>query len=143
MELSFSDLRKREVINMVDGRSLGRVCDLSLDFPEGVLTGIFVPGRRSRGLFHIFDKTKIFIPENNIVKIGGDVILVDLKCGEVCAPNSKRRQPPPNLQCPPKGPPCPPKTPPCPPKGPHGPQGHNKNFSNDLEIFSGLDGEDY
>ena len=137
MELSFSDLRKREVINMVDGRSLGRVCDLSLDFPEGILTGIFVPGRRNRGLFHLFDKTKIFIPENNIVKIGGDVILVDLKCGEVCLPSSKRRQPPPP-------PPCPPKNPQhCPPQGNKGHNGHNKNSSSGFEIFGGVDGEDY
>ena len=140
MELSFSDLKKKDVINMVDGRLLGRICDLSLDFPEGVLTGIFVPGRRNKGLFRIFDKTKIFIPENNIVKIGGDVILVDLKCGEFCAPSSKRRQPPPPPSCPP--PPCPPKGPPCPPKNPQG-HGGGKNPRSDFEIFSGIDGEDY
>lgn len=116
MELSYSELSKRDVINVADGRCLGRIIDLSLSFPRGVLTGITVPGRRNRGLFSFFDKSRIFIEVNKIIKIGGDVILVDLRCADTCAPNvkvgdnGKRVEHSPN-HCPPPNP-CPPK--PCP-----------------------------
>ena len=113
MELSYSELSKRDVINIADGRCLGRIIDLSLSFPRGVLTGITVPGRRSRGLFSFFDKSRVFIEVNKIIKIGGDVILVDLRCADTCAPNVKvsdkgKKIEPPN-HCPPN--PCPPR--PC------------------------------
>ncbi len=103
MELTFNELKKRDVINIADGKCLGRITDLKLKFPEGVLIGIFVPGRKSRFFCRWFDRSETFIPERKIIKIGGDVILVELKCEnsavtpKPCLPN----------------PPCPPK--PCPP----------------------------
>ena len=84
MELTYNDLRKRDVINVADGRCLGRICDLKLRFPEGKFLGITVPGRRN-GFFGFFSKNPIYISERNIIKIGGDVILVDLRCGETCS----------------------------------------------------------
>ena len=76
MELSFNELKKRDVINISDGRCLGRITDLKLCFPEGILVGISVPGKKAKGIFRIFDKSEIFIDVNKIIKIGGDVILV-------------------------------------------------------------------
>ena len=78
MELTFSELKKRDVINIADGRCLGRVNDLKLCFPDGVLTAIAVPGKK-RGLFSCFDKSQVFIGVDAVLKIGGDVILVDLR----------------------------------------------------------------
>lgn len=128
MELTYNDIKKRDVINVVDGKCFGRVNNLSLSFPQGVLTGIFVPVRKNRGFFWFLDKSSFFIGVDKIVKIGGDVILVDVKCGENCVQNTtvgKREQSvksinsapppcPPNQPCPP--PPCPPAhcPPPCP-----------------------------
>lgn len=80
MELTYNELKKRDVINIADGRCLGRITDMKLKFPQGVLVGIFVPGRRRRGLFACFDKSEMFIDESKILKIGGDVILVDIRC---------------------------------------------------------------
>lgn len=120
MELSYKELRKREVINVSDGQSFGRIVDLTLDFPKGVLVGISVPARRRSGLFSIFDRSTFYIEESKILKIGSDVILVDINCKNACMPNvnvnakqgKKPSVPPP---CPPHHPPqCPP---PCPPKG--------------------------
>ena len=136
MELTFNDLKKRDVINVVDGQCLGRVSDIGLDFPDGVLTGIYVPGHRKRGILGIFGRSKIFISESNVVKIGGDVILVDLKCGQVCSPNVKVNQSPPQHRqqnpCPQQpyecAPPCPP--PPCPPK--------HQNKQGEFSIFSNV-----
>lgn len=78
MELTFNEIKKRDVINICDGRCLGRVVNLKLKFPQGLMTGIFVPGKK-RTIFSLFDKTEIFIESGKILKIGGDVILVDLK----------------------------------------------------------------
>lgn len=87
MELSYKDLKKRMVVNIADGKSLGQINNLSLKFPEGFLTGIFVPGRQENFIIRLFSKSKIFIPEKNIIKIGGDVILVNLNCGDTCSDN--------------------------------------------------------
>lgn len=116
MELSYSELSKRDVINLADGRCLGRIIDIKLNFPEGVLTGIFVPARKNKGLFWMFDKTRLFIDVDKIVKIGGDVILVDFRCGDNCLPSvkvGKGSSRPPRPPRPPHPPACPPN--PCPP----------------------------
>jgi len=72
MELSFSELRAKEVINTQDGRKLGRVCDIILCYPENKWIGIIVPNGRGFG-----KKNELFIELRNIVKIGEDVILVN------------------------------------------------------------------
>ena len=128
MELSFKDLRKRDVINVADGRCLGKVSNLFLEFPRGILTGIAVPERKNKGLFRCFDKSELYIDQSKILKIGNDVILVDLKCGDVCSPSVRVGKPEPR---PPHGgghrpdrpSPCNPCPPPCNPCAPQcGPQ---------------------
>ena len=89
MELTFNELKKRDVINIADGRCLGRITDLKLKFPEGVLIGIFVPGRKTKKICRWFDKSEVFIEERKIIKIGGDVILVDIKCENSSAPTKQ------------------------------------------------------
>ena len=95
MELSFSELRAKEVINTQDGRKLGKVCDISLCYPENKWLGVVVPGGKGFG-----KKNNLFIELKNIVRIGEDVILVNVgmprkNCGKekggVCMP-----PPPPN-----------------------------------------------
>ncbi len=106
MELSFNELKKRDVINLPDGRCLGRVIDLRLDFPKGILTGIIVPGRKARRIFSFLDRSEIYIDRSRIVKIGGDVILVDISTSPVPPPyhHNKREK-----ACPPPCPPPPPR----------------------------------
>lgn len=77
MELSFCELRAKEVVNVCDGKRLGNIIDLVFDSRSGVVTGIVVPF--GRGLFSILKSNQdIFIPYNRIIKIGKDVILVEL-----------------------------------------------------------------
>lgn len=73
MELSFSELRAKEVINTQDGRKLGRVCDVVLCYPENKWIGLIVPSGRGFG-----KKQELFLELKNIVKIGEDVILVNV-----------------------------------------------------------------
>lgn len=74
MEISFSQLRAKEVINTQDGRKLGKVCDVVLCYPENKWLGIVAPNGRAFGL----KKNGLFIELRQIVKIGDDVILVNV-----------------------------------------------------------------
>lgn len=72
-----SDLRKREVVNVDDGKRLGFVSDLELNVSEGCINAIIVPGPgRFFGLFG--GERDYIIPWQKIVKIGSDVILVEV-----------------------------------------------------------------
>jgi YlmC/YmxH family sporulation protein len=73
MEISFSELRAKEVVNTQDGRRLGRVCDVVLCYPENRWIGLVVPSGRGFG-----KRQELFLEWKNIVKIGEDVILVNV-----------------------------------------------------------------
>ena len=73
MEVTFSELRAKEVVNTQDGRKLGRVCDVVLCYPENKWIGLIVPSGRGFG-----KKQELFLELKNIVKIGEDVILVNV-----------------------------------------------------------------
>jgi len=73
MEVSFTELRSKEVVNTQDGRKLGRVCDVVLCYPENRWIGLIVPGGRG-----FSRKQELFLELRNIVKIGEDVILVNV-----------------------------------------------------------------
>lgn len=74
MEITYNELKKKEVVNTLDGKKLGRVCDLVFCYPENRILGFVVPGSRAFG----FKKEEYFIDLKNIVKIGEDVILVNI-----------------------------------------------------------------
>ncbi|MDH7478789.1 MAG: YlmC/YmxH family sporulation protein [Syntrophomonadaceae bacterium] len=73
-----SDLRQRDVINIADGRRLGMIKDFDLELEEGRVKAIMLPGPgKIMGLFGRNDDLEI--PWEKIVKIGVDVILVDIR----------------------------------------------------------------
>ena len=85
MEVTFSELRNKQVINVLSGRILGNVCDIVMDIRKNCILGFVVPG--SKSFFSIFKSSdQIFVPICNICKIGEDVILV-----EVIEPNCKKK----------------------------------------------------
>lgn len=73
MEVTFSQLRTKEVVNTQDGRKLGKVCDIVLCYPENRWIGIVAPNGRGS-----WKKNGVFIDMKHIVKIGDDVILVNI-----------------------------------------------------------------
>lgn len=74
---SFSELRRKEVINVCDGARLGHICDLELDACSGLILAILAPGpARLFGLLH--SEEVLAIPFGNIKKFGEDVILVEM-----------------------------------------------------------------
>lgn len=72
-----TNIKDREVINIKDGSKLGVVSDVEIDFEEGKITSIIIPGPGK--LISFFGKASdIVIPWSCIKKIGTDVILVDM-----------------------------------------------------------------
>lgn len=113
METSFLAIRQKDVINLVDGKHLGKVCDISFSFPENNVLGFTVTGCKG----FRFSKQEIFLPIKTVVKIGEDAILV--KFGKEEKPD-KPDKPPKKPDCPPPWtPPCPPSCSPCPPCPPY------------------------
>ena len=83
METSFCELKGKEVINIVDGKKLGRIIDIVFDTQCGKILGIVVPNyNKSWNIFKSSDD--IFIPFNCICKFGDDAILV-----QIFIPNQK------------------------------------------------------
>lgn len=110
MELSFTELKQKDVINLIDGKHLGRVCDLTFSFPESKVLGFTVTGCKG----FRFSKQEVFLPINTVVKIGKDAVLVKFGKEEDCHEKPKCKPKPCPPPCPPN--PCPPK--PCPPQCP-------------------------
>ncbi len=74
--IRISDLARREVVNVNDGKRLGLIGDLELDLKLGSVKAVIIPsaghfwGRIVRAKDHV-------IPWEKIVKIGVDTVLVD------------------------------------------------------------------
>ena len=74
--MTFSELRKKDVICIGDGRLLGRVADLEFDPQDGRILALVVPGACGlTGLLH-GGQDRLAVGWNKIACIGDDVILV-------------------------------------------------------------------
>ncbi len=71
------DFKHKEVVNIVDGKRLGFVQDVTADLNSGVITSIIVPGN-SRLINLFAGNNDIIIPWQNIKCIGEDIILVEI-----------------------------------------------------------------
>ena len=97
METTFLELKCKQVINVVDGKTLGRIIDIVMDIKSCKILGLIVPSPTSGWLSCFKSGKEIFIPFECICKIGVDVILVELYI------NNNHAKPPPE---PPKPRPC-------------------------------------
>ncbi len=102
-ELSYCELRNKEVVNATDGKRMGRIVDMLFSRDDGRISGIVVPLAR-RGLFT--KNQDVFIPWRCIQKIGEDVILVCLITEPdgriICADEPPKPPHPPKPPRPPK-----------------------------------------
>ena len=79
--INYNDLKKKQVVNILDGRKLGRVKDLTFTFPEGKISSFIVGGA---GFFS--SKEDLVVDICCINKIGDDAVLVSLSdISSVCA----------------------------------------------------------
>lgn len=88
--VKISDLRAREVVNVLDGKKLGSIIDIDLDMERGKVLSFILPGRL-RGWSIFSRREEIIVPWEKIVRIGRDVILVEVPIfGEVDQQYSKK-----------------------------------------------------
>ena len=71
MTYKYSELKKKEVINTITGKNLGKITDLVIG-DCGKILKIIVPGKKNSLLFC----EEIEISYSQISKIGDDIILV-------------------------------------------------------------------
>lgn len=91
MEVSFLELKSKQVINTVDGKCLGHITDVIFDVVTACTLGFIVP-QPNKGFWGMFRSNReLFIPYNCVCKIGVDVILVELYIDET-PPQSKSPQ---------------------------------------------------
>ncbi len=72
-----SDLRLRDVVNILDGARLGVISDFDMDLESGRVRTLIIPGPKP--IFGLFGReTEYVVPWEAIRKVGADVILVEL-----------------------------------------------------------------
>lgn len=79
--MSFSELRQKDVINVCNGKKIGRPIDLLLN-DSACVEALVVPGE-SGGLLGLLkpEREGLVIPWRRVRRIGDDVILVELEEG--------------------------------------------------------------
>lgn len=89
-EITFCQMREKEIVNLYDGKRLGRVLDLVFDSSTNAVLGIVVPAIKKMFSRKTDD---IFIPLGLIEKIGDDVILVRLEpLGQINEPKKLQEE---------------------------------------------------
>lgn len=74
--MTLAELRTKEVINIRDGKRLGRVMDIEFCVVDSRVTALVVPADTSLIQTLRGEKCGTVIPWENIERIGDDVILV-------------------------------------------------------------------
>lgn len=75
--MKISDLKNMRIVNLANGKVLGKIVDLVLDVNRGYVKAIVMPGDSKWPAFWSSEKD-LEVPWSNIKKIGHDVIIVDL-----------------------------------------------------------------
>ncbi len=71
------ELQEKTVINAKNCKCLGNIVDMDFDECNGCIRALILPGPGR--LFGIFCREyEIFVPWNKVIKIGPDIILVDI-----------------------------------------------------------------
>lgn len=76
--MNFSEFKTKDVVNVCDGRRLGRPIDIIFN-EHAMIEAIVVPGRSGMATLFRPDREGIAIGWNRIRCIGSDVILVEVK----------------------------------------------------------------
>ncbi len=72
-----SDLQRKDIVNVIDGRNVGNIIDVKVDDITGMIVSLVI--EPSRGVFSFLKRGEdTEIPWKSITKIGEDVILVKL-----------------------------------------------------------------
>ncbi len=76
--LKISELQAKDIVNMANGKRLGHLTDLEINLETGQIEALIIDGTgRMMGLFGK-ESEEVFIPWKHIIRIGSDVILVEV-----------------------------------------------------------------
>jgi YlmC/YmxH family sporulation protein len=75
--MKLSSLTSKDVINDADGNKLGKIQDAEIDPLTGRITSVKINNGFKFTSF-LNNKSALNVPWNRIIKIGGDVIIVDI-----------------------------------------------------------------
>jgi len=75
--MKISDLKTMRIVNLANGKILGKISDLIMDVDRGYVKAIVMPGDIRWPAFWSSEKA-VEVPWDKIKKIGQDVIIVDL-----------------------------------------------------------------
>jgi len=75
--MKISDLRNMRIVNLANGKVLGKISDLVVDVNRGYVKAIIMPGDARWPAF-LSNEKDVEVPWENIKKIGHDVIIVDM-----------------------------------------------------------------
>lgn len=76
--MNLSDLQLKEIIDVSSGKRLGSIIDVIVD-SRGFISKIMLDNRKSKGRIFSSNKEDVWIEWKNIIKLGDDIILVDVR----------------------------------------------------------------
>lgn len=75
--MKLSDLQRKDIVNLSDGKKIGRIIDVEINTLDGSLVNLIIEKNRYfRNLFS--SESDVLVRFNQIKKMGEDVILIDL-----------------------------------------------------------------
>ncbi|MCL1949611.1 MAG: YlmC/YmxH family sporulation protein [Turicibacter sp.] len=74
-----SEIEEKDVINMVTGERIGFVASLQIDVNSGQIRAVTVQPTSKMLNFFSREEDSVYIPWDKIVKIGEDVIIVNVQ----------------------------------------------------------------
>ncbi|WP_227935737.1 YlmC/YmxH family sporulation protein [Alkalihalobacillus deserti] len=76
--MKISELQVKDIVNMGNGKRLGQLTDLDINLSTGAIEALVINASgKMMGLFGK-ESEEIIIPWKNIIRIGSDVILVEV-----------------------------------------------------------------
>ena len=83
--MTLSELKQKEVVDLADGRRLGKVMDLEFSLKDSRITALVVPAETSFLQSLRGEKCGLVIPWEDVYRIGDDVVLVTIRqCEGAC-----------------------------------------------------------
>ena len=75
--MNLSDLQLKEIIDVSSGKRLGSIIDVIVD-NKCFIVKIMLDNRKAKGRIFSGNKEEVSIEWKNIIKLGDDIILVDI-----------------------------------------------------------------
>lgn len=75
--MKLSDLQRKDIVNLSDGKKIGRIIDVEINTLDGSLVNLII--EKNRYFRNIFNsESDVLVRFSQIKKMGEDVILIDL-----------------------------------------------------------------